>query len=363
MTEGKTRRLMVMAGGTGGHVFPGLAVARSLIAQGWQVRWLGTADRMEAELVPKHGIEIDFIRITGLRGKGIKTQLMVPVRIWSALRQSRRIMCDWRPDVVLGMGGYISGPGGLAAWSCGIPIVLHEQNSIAGLTNRILAKIAHKVLQAFPGALPHADVVGNPVRSTVLALPAPEMRMRDRVGPIRVLVIGGSQGARILNQTMPAVFAQLADTLTFWHQVGKGALEEVNRVYEKVGVVGYKVVEFIDDMAVAYAWADVVVCRSGALTVSELAAAGLPAVFVPFIHKDRHQYWNARLLEQAGAAKIIEQSEFTVARVSEVLAGWDRPTLLTMAQCATEKSIPNATKRVAQEVAVVLDLNYSNSKN
>lgn len=347
----KTRRLMVMAGGTGGHVFPGLAVAHHLMAQGWQVRWLGTADRMEASLVPQHGINIDFIRIIGLRGKDMKTQLMAPVHIWRAWRQARRIMCAWRPDVVLGMGGYVSGPGGLAAWSRGIPVVLHEQNGIAGLTNRGLAKIACKVLQAFPGAFPHADVVGNPVRDAVLALPAPDVRFLERTGPIRVLVIGGSQGAQVLNQTMPSVAAHLAGTLTLWHQVGKGALEEVNMAYAAAGKTQHLVMEFIDDIAAAYAWADVVVCRAGALTVSEIAAAGLPALFVPFMHKDRQQYCNARTLEQAGAAKIIEQPAFTVERVSDVLAGWDRPTLLSMAQRAREAAIPDATERVAREVA------------
>ena len=192
---------MVMAGGTGGHVFPGLAVAHHLMDQGWQVRWLGTADRMEADLVPKNGIEIDFIRISGLRGKGIKAQLLAPVRIFNAWRQARAIMKRFQPDVVLGMGGYVSGPGGLAAWSLGIPVVLHEQNGIAGLTNKWLAKIAKKVMQAFPGAFPHADVVGNPVRTDVLALPLPGQRLVGRQGPIRVLVVGGSQGARALRAT------------------------------------------------------------------------------------------------------------------------------------------------------------------
>ncbi len=177
------KRLMVMAGGTGGHVFPGLAVAHHLMEQGWQVRWLGTADRMEADLVPKHGIDIDFIRISGLRGKGMKALLLAPLRIFNAWRQARRIMKAWQPDVVLGMGGYVSGPGGLAAWSCGIPVVLHEQNGIAGLTNKWLAKIATKVLQAFPGAFPAADVVGNPVRTDVLALPLPAQRLAESSWP------------------------------------------------------------------------------------------------------------------------------------------------------------------------------------
>ncbi len=347
---GETKRLMVMAGGTGGHVFPGLAVAHHLMAQGWEVRWLGTADRMEADLVPKNGIEIDFIQISGLRGKGLKAQLTAPLRIYHAWRQAKTIMRRFQPDVVLGMGGYVSGPGGLAAWSCGIPVVLHEQNGIAGLTNRWLSRIAKTVLQAFPGAFPNAQVVGNPVRTDVLALPLPEVRFADRQGPIRVLVIGGSQGARVLNQSMPELAALMGDKITLWHQVGKGALESVNQAYASAGQTQHKVTEFIDDMAEAYAWADVVVCRSGALTVSEIAAAGLPAIFVPFQHKDRQQYWNALPLEKAGAAKIIEQVNFSAAAVADAMAGWDRMHLLDMARAARAVAIPDATERVAAEV-------------
>jgi len=341
---------MVMAGGTGGHVFPGLAVAHYLIAQGWQVRWLGTADRMEADLVPRNGIEIDFIRISGLRGKGLKAQIMAPVRIYKAWRQARAIMKAWQPDVVLGMGGYVSGPGGLAAKSLGIPVVLHEQNGIAGLTNKWLSKIATKVMQAFPGAFPDAEVVGNPVRTDVLALAPPGERFADRLGPVRILVVGGSQGARILNQVMPQVAGRLAERVTIWHQSGKGGQGVVEQAYVESGQT-HKVTEFIDDMAAAYAWADVVVCRSGALTVSEIAAAGLAALFVPFQHKDRQQYWNALPLEKAGAAEILEQPQFTVEKVAEILSGWDRETLLAMAEKAREASIPDATERVAKEVS------------
>ncbi|MGX9740067.1 undecaprenyldiphospho-muramoylpentapeptide beta-N-acetylglucosaminyltransferase [Pseudocitrobacter corydidari] len=350
--SGETKRLMVMAGGTGGHVFPGLAVAHHLMDQGWQVRWLGTADRMEADLVPKHGIEIDFIRISGLRGKGVKALLLAPLRIFNAWRQARAIMKRFKPDVVLGMGGYVSGPGGLAAWSLGIPVVLHEQNGIAGLTNKWLAKIAKTVMQAFPGAFPDAEVVGNPVRVDVLALPLPEQRLAGREGPVRVLVVGGSQGARILNQTMPQVASKLGETITIWHQSGKGAQQTVEQAYEDAGEPQHKVTEFIDDMAAAYAWADVVVCRSGALTVSEIAAAGLPAIFVPFQHKDRQQYWNALPLEQAGAAKIYEQPQFTAEAVATTLELWDRKTLLEMAERARATAIPDATERVAKAVSL-----------
>ncbi|VDZ74977.1 UDP-N-acetylglucosamine--N-acetylmuramyl-(penta pe ptide pyrophosphoryl-undecaprenol N-acetylglucosamine transferase [Atlantibacter hermannii] len=228
-----------------------------------------------------------------------------------------------------------------------------SKNGIAGLTNKWLAKIARKVMQAFPGAFPNADVVGNPVRTDVLALPEPELRLAGRSGPVRVLVVGGSQGARILNQTMPQVAGRLGERITLWHQCGKGALNEVQQAYAEAGQPQHKVTEFIDDMAAAYSWADVVVCRSGALTVSEIAAAGLPAIFVPFQHKDRQQYWNALPLEKAGAAKIFEQPQFTVDAVSETLAGWDRATLLAMAKRARGAAIVDATERVAHEVCAV----------
>ncbi|WP_340619510.1 undecaprenyldiphospho-muramoylpentapeptide beta-N-acetylglucosaminyltransferase [Xenorhabdus siamensis] len=345
--SGKNRRLMVMAGGTGGHVFPGLAVAHYLKEQGWDIRWLGTADRMEADLVPKHGIDIEFIQISGLRGKGIKALLAAPVRIFKAIRQAKAILQRYQPDVVLGMGGYVSGPGGIAAWLCGIPVILHEQNGIAGLTNRWLAKIAKTVLQAFPGAFPEALVVGNPVRKDVLALPVPEERLAGRQGPVRVLVVGGSQGARILNQTMPEVAARMGGSITIWHQAGKGAQEETQEKYGNAVNSEFKVTAFIDDIAQAYAWADIVVCRSGALTVSEVSAAGLPAIFVPFQHKDRQQYWNALPLEKAGAAKILEQPQFTADAVVELLKQWQRPQLREMAKKARSVAIINATEQVA----------------
>ncbi|MFV9996605.1 MAG: undecaprenyldiphospho-muramoylpentapeptide beta-N-acetylglucosaminyltransferase [Arsenophonus endosymbiont of Dermacentor nuttalli] len=343
------KRLMVMAGGTGGHVFPGLAVANYLKAHGWEVRWLGTADRMEADLVPKHGIEIEFIKISGLRGKGIKALLLAPFKIIKAIKQAKVIIQHYRPDVVLGMGGYVSGPGGVAAWLCNVPIVLHEQNGVAGLTNRWLVRIATRVLQAFPSAFPNAAVVGNPLREEVLALSEPEERLIDRDGAIRILVIGGSQGARILNQTLPEVAARLDGKVTIWHQAGKGAQEITESLYKKLCGKSdtYKVTEFIDDMAEAYSWTDIIICRAGALTVSEVAAAGLPAIFVPFQHKDRQQYWNALPLEQAGAAKIFEQPQFSTEALVKLLNEWSRPQLLEMAKKARAASITDATKRVA----------------
>ncbi|WMN87692.1 undecaprenyldiphospho-muramoylpentapeptide beta-N-acetylglucosaminyltransferase [Vibrio parahaemolyticus] len=351
----KTKRLMVMAGGTGGHVFPGLAVAKQLQEQGWEIRWLGTADRMEADLVPKHGIEIDFIKVKGLRGQGVKRLLAAPFQIINAIMQARTHMKQWQPDAVLGMGGYVSGPGGVAAWLSGIPVVLHEQNAVAGLTNQWLSKIAKKVFQAFPGAFPKAEIVGNPVREDVTQLAEPALRMQGRQGPIRILVMGGSQGARILNQTLPEVMANLGEDYCIRHQAGKGSAQEVQAAYQKHNVVNAEVTEFIDDVAEAYAWADLLVCRSGALTVSEVSAAGVGAIFVPFMHKDRQQALNADHLVECGAAKMIEQPVFTVESLTEQIQQLDRKTLLEMAQHARGAAKLDADKTVAQAIVALTE--------
>ncbi|ERF78516.1 UDP-N-acetylglucosamine-N-acetylmuramyl- (pentapeptide) pyrophosphoryl-UDP acetylglucosamine transferase [Gallibacterium anatis] len=346
-----TKKLLVMAGGTGGHVFPAIAVANVLQQQGWQVEWLGTKDRMEAQLVPKHGIAIHFIEISGLRGKGIKALLTAPFKILRAILQARKIIKTYQPDAVLGMGGYVSGPGGVAAKLAGVPIILHEQNAVAGLTNKWLAKIATRVLQAFPTAFVDAEVVGNPVRADLFALPTPQQRFSQREGALRILVVGGSQGARVLNLLMPKVAAQLTKDVVIRHQAGKGNSEAIKALYPQN--IKVNVSDFIDDMAAAYAWADVVICRSGALTVCEIAAAGVPAIFVPFQHKDQQQYLNARYLADAGAAEIIQQAELTPERVVELLQKWDRPTLLAMAEKAQSKAAPTAAQRVAETIISV----------
>ncbi|WP_299019129.1 undecaprenyldiphospho-muramoylpentapeptide beta-N-acetylglucosaminyltransferase [uncultured Photobacterium sp.] len=346
----KNKRLLVMAGGTGGHVFPGLAVAKKLQEEGWEIHWLGTADRMEAELVPKHGIDIDFIKVKGLRGQGIVRLLVAPLKIVGAIFQARKYIKAWQPDVVLGMGGYVSGPGGVAAWLSGVPVVLHEQNAVAGLTNQWLSRIAAKVLQAFPGAFPNQEVVGNPVRQDVTKLPIPKERLAERQGPIRILVMGGSQGASILNQTMPKVAGLLGEQAAIWHQAGKGSQFETEQAYAAKTDVQHKVTEFIDDVAAAYAWADIVVCRSGALTVSELSAAGVGAIFIPFMHKDRQQALNADHLVQCGAAKMIEQPDLTAAGLVEELKQLDRDALVKMAMAARDAAILDADARVAEVI-------------
>ncbi|MFC1234638.1 undecaprenyldiphospho-muramoylpentapeptide beta-N-acetylglucosaminyltransferase [Vibrio sp. F74] len=350
-----SKRLLVMAGGTGGHVFPGLAVAKQLQQQGWEIRWLGTADRMEADLVPQHGIEIDFIKVKGLRGQGVSKLLKAPFQIVNAIMQARRHIKKWQPDVVLGMGGYVSGPGGIAAWLSGIPVVLHEQNAVAGLTNQWLSKIAKKVFQAFPGAFSHAEVVGNPVREDVTELESPEERFSARSGPLRILVMGGSQGAQILNTTLPEVMKKLGNDYTICHQVGKNNKEKVQLAYRDMGVTQAEVTEFIDDVAAVYAWADIVVCRSGALTVSEVSAAGVGAIFIPFMHKDRQQALNADHLVECGAAKMIEQPDLSVGNLTEVISMLDRNDLLTMATNARRAAKLNADKTVAKAIVALTE--------
>lgn len=345
-----TKKLLVMAGGTGGHVFPAIAVARELQQQGWQIRWLGTKDRMEAELVPKHGIEIEFIEISGIKGKGLGTLLKAPFAIFKAVLQARKIIKHYQPDAVLGMGGYVSGPGGIAAKLCGVPVILHEQNAVAGLTNKWLSKIARKTLQAFPTAFSQAEVVGNPVRQDLFQIANPSERFAERGYPINILVMGGSQGAQVINQTVPEVAKSLGQYVFISHQVGKGKLDGVEEIYQATG--NGVASEFIDDMKAAYEWADLVICRSGALTVCEIAAAGLPAIFVPFQHKDRQQFLNAEYLANAGAAVIIEQKDFNAESLLNVLEPLiaDRTKLTEMAIKARQMASPMAAKRVAEVI-------------
>ncbi|TKB47676.1 undecaprenyldiphospho-muramoylpentapeptide beta-N-acetylglucosaminyltransferase [Thalassotalea mangrovi] len=349
----KSPTILIMAGGTGGHIFPGLAVADYLKAQGWQVHWLGTPTRMEANVVPKYGYDISFINIEGVRGKGVASLLHAPLKIIKSVQQSLAVIDQVKPDVVLGMGGYASGPGGVAARIRSIPLVLHEQNAAAGLTNRLLAKIATKVLAAFPGAFASkmtVEVVGNPVRADILALNQTPSQSPQR----RVLVVGGSLGAQALNETVPAAIAQLnSQPLQIWHQTGAGKQDAVLAAYNKLAIdpQTVQVSEFIDDMAEAYRWADVVICRSGALTVSELALAGKPAIFVPLPHAvDDHQTKNAMFLVAAGAAKLLPQSQLTPTNMAQQLLGMfsSEHNLSNMSKASRAAARPNATEQVSK---------------
>lgn len=361
----KMPTLLVMAGGTGGHIFPGLAVAQKLKSEGWTIHWLGTADRMEADIVPAHGFEISFITISGLRNKNIMAWLKLPFKLINSLLQALSVIRKIKPDVVLGMGGYASAPGGLAAWLMRKPLVVHEQNAAAGLTNRLLARIATKVCCAFPNAFNSsvsAQVVGNPLRASIGERTI-ENDNGEEVAKTshNILVIGGSLGAQVLNEIVPKSFAQLVkitresdNTLPFslWHQTGKDKQKAVIDAYSQQHLAEdqVRVTEFIDDIASAYQWADVVICRAGALTVSELAMAEKPAIFVPLPHAvDDHQTKNAQYLVSRGAAVLIKQNDLTSDLLAKQLSElFSEPKILKqMAQSAFAAADAEATNKVA----------------
>jgi len=347
-------KLLVMAGGTGGHIFPGIAVAKALESEGWQIHWLGTAKRMEAEIVPQQGYPISFINIAGLRNKGWQELIKLPFKLLQSLWQSIRVIRGINPDVVLGMGGYASAPGGVAAWLLRKPLVLHEQNAVAGMSNRYLSKIAKRVLCAFPNAFKptvNADVVGNPLRKEMV-----ELEQVVSVQPTsskKVLVVGGSLGAKIFNDIVPLAIKQIQlQHIQVWHQTGKGNEAQVQAHYQEHGLPQerIKVTEFIDDMAQAYNWADIVVCRAGALTVSELAMAGKPAIFIPLPHAvDDHQTKNANYLVGRGAAKIIAQKDFNGTTLAQMLNSmFSSDTVVrNMSKAALDAAHADATTKVA----------------
>jgi UDP-N-acetylglucosamine--N-acetylmuramyl-(pentapeptide) pyrophosphoryl-undecaprenol N-acetylglucosamine transferase len=348
------RPILVMAGGTGGHVYPALAVARALQQQSREVIWLGTRRGLESRVIPAAGIPIEWVQVSGLRGKGAATLLLAPFKLVHALWQSLMVMRKHRPAAVLGMGGFVSGPGGLAAWLTRRPLVIHEQNAVAGMTNRLLARFARVVLQAFPGSFNSslaAETVGNPVRADIAAIEAPDTRLAGREGPIRLLILGGSLGALALNRVVPAALGLLPEAMrpVVRHQSGERTLEDARQAYADHGV-DVDLTPFIEDMAEAYAWADLVICRAGALTVAELSAAGLPAIFVPFpAAVDDHQTANARPLADAGAALVIQQKDLSDETLAGLLRGWlaSRSELLSKAIKARSMATPDALDRIA----------------
>jgi UDP-N-acetylglucosamine--N-acetylmuramyl-(pentapeptide) pyrophosphoryl-undecaprenol N-acetylglucosamine transferase len=344
------RTILVMAGGTGGHVFPALAVASELRAAGWRVVWLGSRDGMEATLVPKHGYAMEWLRFSGLRGKGLLRKLLLPLNLLVAFWQSAKAIFRVRPDVVLGMGGYVSFPGGMMAVLLNRPLVVHEQNSIAGLANRVLAQVADRVLCGFPNVLKKGAWLGNPVRADIAALPPPELRFAGRAGPLRLLVIGGSLGAQALNELVPQALALMpaGSRPVVTHQAGAKHLDGLVGHYRSAGVEG-ELLAFIDDMAARYRAADLVICRAGALTVAELSAAGVASILVPFPHAvDDHQTHNARFLSDAGAAVLVQQRDLTARGLADQLLGFTREALLAMASKARALGKPDAAAAVAQ---------------
>jgi UDP-N-acetylglucosamine--N-acetylmuramyl-(pentapeptide) pyrophosphoryl-undecaprenol N-acetylglucosamine transferase len=347
-----SKTLLVMAGGTGGHVFPGLAVADLLKSRGWNVFWMGNPEGMEAKLVPARGYEMAWVRFGALRGKGILRKLMLPFALLSGFWQARREIRRVSPDVVLGMGGYISFPGGMMAALLGRPLVVHEQNSVAGLANRVLAKVADRVVCGFPNALPKGVWVGNPVRPEIAQMAPPAERFAERIAaenlPLRLLVLGGSLGAAALNDVVPRGLGLLPPEARpqVVHQSGGKHLEQLQANYEAAGVQAH-CVAFIDDMAGAYEWADLVICRAGALTVAELAAAGVASILVPFPHAvDDHQTSNARFLSVAGGAILLPQEALTPEAIS-LIRNYTRGQLQQMGEKARELAQPDAALAVA----------------
>lgn len=351
-------KVMIMAGGTGGHVFPGIAIAQALRARGVDVGWLGTQDGMEKRWVEQAGIGFDAISIKGLRGNGLAGWLKAPLNVARAWRQSRAVMRKQEPDLVLGMGGFVCGPGGLAAKSLGIKLVLHEQNAIPGLTNKLLAPLAEKVITAFPqNALkgPKVTLIGNPVREGLETVPV--LEPVEQVEPCHLLILGGSRGALALNQTVPEALALMApeERPSVTHQTGEKTLEEARKAYSKAGVQA-EVLPFINDMVSAYAQADMVICRSGALTVSELMATARPAIMVPYPHAvDDHQKANAQALVDLGGGVVIEQGVLTAERLAEAIRSWcaQNERRVTASRAIRKGAVPRSTEKI---VAVLMAL-------
>lgn len=350
-----SRPVLIMAGGTGGHVFPGLAVAEELQRRDVPVVWLGSAGGMESRLVPARGLTFEGIGVFGLRGKGLKALLAAPLKLAQALREAIGVLRQHRPRAVVSFGGYAAGPGGLASWLLGLPLLVHEQNSVAGLTNRVLARLARRRLVVFPDALPDACHVGNPVRAEIAGLPAPTERAALTNGYL--LVLGGSQGARALNTQVPAALALLDPALRprVLHQCGERWLTDARAAYAAAGVEA-EIVPFIADMAAAYAGARAAVCRAGATTICELAAAGLGSILIPFPHAvDDHQTGNARWLVAQGAAVLLPESALTPSALAEELRRALEPaTALARAEAARRQAIPDAAARVAAHICEVL---------
>lgn len=344
------RTILIMAGGTGGHIYPGLAVADALRVQGWNIVWLGAPNSMEAEMVPKHGYPVVWVNFSGVRGKGLLRLLTLPFTLLRALGQSAVAIFHHRPDVVLGMGGYITMPGGLMAALLRRPLVIHEQNSIAGLSNKVLARISTRVLSGFPNVLKGTQWCGNPVRADIAALKEPQTRFAGRSGKLNVLVVGGSLGAQALNEALPRALAMMSEQErpNVLHQTGKKHFETVQKLYEQAGVKA-DIRAFLDDMANQFARADLVICRAGALTIAELAAAGVASVLIPFpFAVDDHQTYNARFLSEQGAAVLLPQKELSAEKLAQLLREMPREKLLAMAQAARSLAKPDATQAVAK---------------
>ncbi len=339
---------LIMAGGTGGHIFPGLAVAEELRARGWRVHWLGAPGSMESRIVPQHGFPLELIDFSGVRGKGLATLALLPLRLLRAFWQALQVVRRVQPDVVVGLGGYITFPGGMMGVLCGKPLVLHEQNSVAGMANKVLAGVADRVFTAFPDVLKKAQWVGNPLRAAFTRQAAPSERFVGRTGPLRLLVVGGSLGAQALNDIVPRALALIPaeNRPVVTHQSGATQIDTLRANYQAAGVQA-ELTPFIDDTASAFAAADIIVCRAGASTVTEIAAVGAAAIFVPFpFAVDNHQTTNARFLVNAGGGWLVQQSDLTPEGLAKMLLNSERTALVDIAEKAKNMQKINATREV-----------------
>lgn len=350
------KKVLISAGGTGGHVYPALAVANALREQGETVEWIGTQAGIESRLVPEAGITLHTIFVQGLRGNGIKRLIKAPITVLSAVLQAKKVVKKVSPDVFIGFGGFASGPGAMAAKLSGVPVVLHEQNAAMGLTNKLVSKWAKKVLLAFPIEGKKGEVIGNPIRRSLTELPSPSERIKKQA-PFRILVVGGSLGAKAINETVPKAFADMLSEIELTHQTGKTTFAETKATYEQMGLLDtVNLLEYIDDMDSAYANADLVIGRAGALTVSEIASVGLPAIFIPLPHAvDNHQFLNANFLAETDAAIIIEQKDLTPEKLQQTVKELlNTDSLLAMAEKAKKQSHEKALAKIVTRIKELL---------
>lgn len=342
-------KILLMAGGTGGHVFPALAIAEELRRRGITVYWLGTSRGLEARVVPNKGFDLRYISINGLRGKSLLNLVIAPFKIAIALWQSLRLLWNLQPAAVIGMGGFVTGPGGVATWLTRTPLLIHEQNAIAGLTNRWLARIADVVMTAYPRTFPthyQAVYTGNPLRADIMTIPEKLVWHQ----PLHILIIGGSLGAQVLNETIPQALLNLGSAMEIWHQTGEAHLSKMQNAYSKASY-STKVVAFIENMAEAYQWADLVICRAGALTISELAQAGVASILIPYPHAvDDHQTRNGEFLAQSGAAILLPQTELTAEKLAAIIGGLMQTPekIIKMSQAARQCATPQALSKIIE---------------
>ncbi|QJC28555.1 undecaprenyldiphospho-muramoylpentapeptide beta-N-acetylglucosaminyltransferase [Enterobacteriaceae endosymbiont of Plateumaris consimilis] len=346
-----SKRIIIVSGGTGGHIYPGLNIAYKLIEKGWDVRWIGSIDRMEADIIPTKGIKIYLIKFLKFEKKSIWSKIITLFKLIKPMYKSILIYKSYKPNIVLTMGSYISGPSGIAAWLCGIPLMIHEQNSVPGFTNNFLSKISKKNMQAYPNTFKNGILVGNPLSKEIIKLSLCKKKFLKYNNPLHLLIIGGSQGSNIINIIAIKLAKILKDKVMILHQIGKGNLKNISlsflKKYEKKF---YFITEYIYKMHYAYEWADIIISRSGAMTVSEISAIGLPAIFIPFKHKDNQQYFNALRLKKIGAAKIFDQNNLNINDIINTLLSWNKQILIQISKKSRSISLINSTELIYKEI-------------